>query len=544
MSGSVEKPAVDGHQPGLWEHMVKETDLAMMKEVRCMEASKPEPADQTQLGFKEYDNNQLMMPSDLRDWLGDDHPARMLDDIVACLDLSEIRKAYSPIGQRAYSPTMMTKVWLYGYMTRVRSCRDLAKKLETDVAFMYLAGMQRPGFRTLDRFRVNHQEALKKVFVQVVQLCSQAGLVDLKQVSIDGTKMKANASVKRTRTAEQMRGEIAKAQAEFDQISEQIGQQDAAESYRYGKNKRGDELPDVLRDREKRIKFLKEQIEELNARGAKKINLSDSEATLQKMGTTIRPGYNAQVTVEQSHQVIVSCHVVPDAHDYGQLQSGIEGVHENLGSYPEQALADGGYHSGQNLKVLEDLNVDGYIPDPETRKQALMSEDKKPFHRNAFTYDPARDCYICPKGKTLNRHKTQWVNKKDHSKGKVTAYRGTDCAQCEAFNLCKQSPCGNARTVYRDEFESLREKHREKMNRPESQQIYKARQCTVEPPFANIKQNLGYRHFALRGLAKVNIEFTFMALAHNLKKLIFEATSKGVLWLRSKLETFAPFQIA
>ena len=495
-----------------------------------------------EIGFKPCNNEQFMMPSDLRDWLPKNHPACILDEIVDCLDLSEIRKAYSPIGQRAYSPNMMVKVWLYGYMTRARSCRELARKIETDVAFMYLAGMQRPGFRSLDRFRVAHQEALKRLFAEVVHLCAAAGMVSLAQVSGDGTKLKANASAKRSRTPEQIQAEIDKAQAQFDEISEKIRQQDESDARQYGKDHRGDELLEELADRDKRLEFFKKKKQEIESGALKKINITDSDATFQKIGQVIKPGYNAQVIVEDSNQIILSQDVVQNAHDSAQLKPGLEQLKENLGAYPDRANYDGAYHSGHNLQLAETLGVDLYTPDPETRKQNLLPELKRPFHRNEFTYDPIENLYVCPKGKVLSRYKTDWVDNNDHSKGRITAYRGKSCELCEAFHICRHSPDAKARMVYRDDFESLREKHRAKMNKPESQKIYESRRSTVEPVFGNLKHNLGYRHFLLRGLSKVRTEFTFMAIAHNLQKLAAKAVSKGVPWLQSVLASFRPLQ--
>jgi transposase len=486
--------------------------------------------------FKEYDQRQSMLfPPDVGDFLAEDHPARLISEIIDALDITQIACAYSRRGQRAFCPRMILKLWLYGYMVGVRTSRQLARKTETDVAFMFLAAMQRPDFRTLANFRSKHREAFANIFAQVVHVCLQAGMVLLKHVSIDGVRMKANASKKKSRDAKALGREIRQIQDEIENLLTQSQQMDEAEDEKYGRDDRGDGMPEVLKKQRDRRDFLKKRLDELAQMKEKKINLTDGEATFQKVDGGIKPGYNAQASVDGENQIIVSCDVTTQANDYGQLESGLDGVQRNVGIYPEQISADSGYHSGPNLDGLENREVEGFVPDLEESKKAKMSEEKRPFHRHEFKYDPENDCVICPKGKTLIRVKDDWRDRNDRSKGKTKVYQGQECQICEAFEHCRQNKNAQGRTIRRDEFENLREDLRAKMNTPEGQAVYSRRRSIIEPVFGNLKYNLGYRYFLLRGLDRVKAEFAMMCTAHNLTKLLRHVSDKGGLRLETIL---------
>jgi transposase len=489
--------------------------------------------------FKEYDQTQSMLfPPDVADFLTEDHPARLISEIIDALDVGQITGAYSHRGQRAFYPRMMLKLWLYGYTVGVRTSRQLARKTETDVAFMFLAAMQRPDFRTLANFRSKHKEAFANIFAQVVHLCLEAGMVLLSHVSIDGVRMKANASKKKSRDAEALQKEIQQIQDEIEKLLTQSQQMDEGEDEKYGSDDRGDGVPEVLKNKRDRRDFLRKRLGELEQMKEKKVNLTDPDATIQKIDGRLKPGYNAQASVDEEHQIIVSCDVTTQANDYGQLEPGLDGIQENVGIYPEQISADSGYHSGPNLEGLEKREVEGFIPDLEESKKAKLSEEERPFHRHEFKYDPVNDCVICPKGKTLIRVKDDWRDRNDRSKGKTKVYQGQECQSCEAFEHCRQNKNAKGRTIRRDEFEELREGLRAKMNTPEGQAVYSKRRSIIEPVFGNLKHNLGYRHFLLRGLDSVKGEFAVMCTAHNLIKLLLHVSDKGGFRLETALYRF------
>jgi len=241
--------------------------------------------------------------------------------------------------------------------------------------------------------------------------------------------------------------------------------------------------------------------------------------------------------VDAHQQVIVSNDVTTDADDCAQLIPGIEGVKENTGRYPDQISADAAFLSGPNLEATDKLGLDVLIPDREQAKKDKMPEEKRPYHRDEFTYDADNNCYICPMDHTLTPYKKDWKDPNDHTKGMTQIYRGKNCQSCRVFLLCRQSKTAKARTVRRDKYADLRQAHNTKMNTPEAKEAYSLRQHTVEPPFANIKHNLGYRYFLLRGLDKVKGEFAIMCTSHNLLKIFSQARLKGGIWLETALKT-------
>lgn len=488
--------------------------------------------------FKAYDQAQsLLFPPNVADFLPDDHPARVLNDIVDALDLSSLEVAYSRLGQHGYPPRALIKLWFYGYSVGIRASRQLQRAIETNVAFMYLAGGLRPDFRTLADFRSKNFKAFCEIFAQVVHICESAGMILLKHVSIDGVRMKANASRKKTRDGKKLQEELKQIQDELEKLVAEGQRLDQEEDEALGENCRGDEIPEDLKDKKKREELIRHRLAELEKSKASKINLTDPDATFQKVDGKLKPGYNAQASVDAHQQVVVSCDVTTDADDCAQLIPGIEGVKENTGRYPDQTSADGAYNSGPNLETIDELELDVFMPDREQAKKNKMPEEKRPYHRDEFIYDPENDCYICPKGEKLMPSGKDWKDPKDHSKGKVQVYRGTNCQNCDVFELCRQNKNAKARTVRRDEYEELRQAHRAKMNTPEAEAAYSLRQYTVEPVFGNIKHNLGYRDFLLRGRDKVKGEFAIMCTVHNLLKLLLQARLKGGIWLELVLQT-------
>ena len=449
--------------------------------------------------FRGYQPEQrLLLPPSLEEWLPEGHLALFASDVVGELDLQEIYDSYEEDGRgmAAYHPVLMTKLLFYGYCVGRASSRKLEQATYEDVAVRYLAADQHPDHDTIAEFRRRHLAALGRVFAQVVRMCAKAGLVRLRHVAIDGTKMRANANRHRWLSYQRMEEEQRKLEAEMAEWLRHSEEVDAAEDAEYGQGCRGEELPPELRTAEKRlakIRELKKELEQEAREAAEKKkaevekrlaerraeeeqrgrrfggrvprvpekeegqakpnaqrNLTDAESRIMKDGATnsFQQCYNAQIAADEKCQVIVAARVTQAAHDREQLVPNLKEVERNTGRKPEQASADCGYYDPDHLRdgYLDDVDV--YLPPvPEPRT---------------------------PPGQQASR----WA---------------------------RNGP--------------LLDRLREQMSRPERQTIYRKRQGIVEPVFGQIKQCRGFRQFLLRGLQQVTAEWQIICTTHNLLKL-------------------------
>jgi transposase len=433
--------------------------------------------------FRPFDPEQMfLMPASMRDWLPANHLAYFISDLVEQLDLSAImqRYTYEERGYPPYHPEMMVKVLLYAYCVGVPSSRKIAKRLEEDIAFRVLAANNTPDFRTISDFRKDHLKSLSSLFLQVLKLCQKAGLVKLGHISLDGTKIKANASKHKAMSYKRMKEEEARLEAEIKEMLQKAVVVDEEEDRRYGKDKRGDELPKELAFRESRLRKIREAREALEAearQAAEQAREEGKQATAVPSDKTQRnftdpdshimpaPGgkhfeqaYNAQAAVDSAHQVIVAAEVTNEPTDRKQARPMIEQVKANTGKLPRQMSADAGYFSSEAVQTLTSEGVDVYMP-PDKIK-----------HRSSLP--PA------PRGRIPKRL-------------------------------------------------SLPDRMRRKLRTKKGRRCYGLRKVLSEPVFGQIKQARGFRQFLLRGREKVGHEWQLICTGHNVLKL-FGARGEGL----------------
>ncbi|MGH9797924.1 MAG: IS1182 family transposase [Candidatus Polarisedimenticolia bacterium] len=331
--------------------------------------------------FRPYEPDQLLlMPPSLGDWVPEDHLARFVSDLADTLDLSAIEDTYlEERGYPPYHPCMMVKVLLYGYCTGIYSSRRMAEKLVDSVAFRFLAAGNQPDFRTISDFRKRHEVALSGLFEQVLKVCRESGLVKLGRVALDGTKIKANASKHKAMSYARMVEKEAVLRREIKEMFRQADAIDREEDRRYGPDRRGDELPEELARRESRLKKIREAKAALEAEARQKAaaegknpkeakppakaqrNFTDPESKIQKTNDGFIQGYNAQIAVDDTFQVIVAQHVTPAAPDVQQLQPAVASIEKTLKKRPESVLADAGYWSEENVRALEKKGIEPFI---------------------------------------------------------------------------------------------------------------------------------------------------------------------------------------
>jgi len=456
------------------------------------------------MSFKEYNQDQMeLLPRSIHDYLETGHLAKVIDQVVENVDIGCIEKRYSEQGCSAYNPRMLVKVFFYGYATGERSCRKLAYRLHSDLAYMYLAGHQEPDFRTLNRFRKDHRDLWPGLFGQIVRLCWEIGMVHVGTIALDGTKVKANASYRQTKTKEYLEKEMEKILRETERV-------DQEEDARYGEEVNPYETPKDLQDAEELMRRLQQAQEKLKSEGKKQINLTDTDAqTMRHSGQVPVPSYNGQIAVEESHGVIVAARMSTNSTDQGSIPELVEQVESHTGETPQKVLADSGFSSVHHLVYLEKKGVQGYIPDPMRESIQRGTKQNPAFHKSQFVYDAKKDSYRCPAGNELHYFKTDVYNG-------TRRYRTEQCPECVHQRECTQTIL---RTLSRSAQEELFDQRNQRLNSSEGKRIYQQRQGMVEPVFGHLKHNLKYRDLLLRGKTNVTGEFLLMCIGYNLQKI-------------------------
>lgn len=469
----------------------------------------PEPDN-----IRPYDQGQSMLfPPNLQDFIQDNDLCRVVDDVVNTLDLSCLYRSVASEGNPSYHPGMMLKVLFYAYASGIFSSRRIAKALGENVAFIFLAAWQRPNFRTINSFRKNNFKAIRDLFCQIICLCQELKMVKLGHISIDGSKFKANAAERRSYDQKRIDKEI-------KSILLKAEKTDREEDALYGPNNTGDELPDEIRNRKKRLERLKQIQKELTARGKEKINATDPDAVFMKTKSGIKTSYNVQACVDEDSQVIIAANVSNQPNDDEQLIPMLDQAERNTGGDIGIVTADAGYGNATNLEALQSYKVDAYIPD-DTYQSRRRGKPVGPFDKDNFIYNPTDDVFICPQGNVL----TFWHTKRE-KRGDYRVYRYAKCTECPHFGHCTKSKRG--RSIWRRQVDGKVRAMRKKLDTEAGKQIYAKRKYIIEPVFGQIKEAMGFRGFHLRGLSKVNLEFMLISIAHNLRKMTRHCYQKGV----------------
>ena len=419
-------------------------------------------------------NQEFLFPKKPSDFLSDEHLAKAVYEIVDLLSVDKIESKYSDIGQNAYNPKMMIRILFYGYSVSIRSSRKISTGCEDRFDFLYLTDGLKPSHDRISDFRKENLEELKQLFKEIVLIGANLGLAKFGNIktSIDGSKMRANASPKLTKDEEGLQKLLDKTEEEINKIFEEAEMIDNEEDEKYGKENRGDELPEHLRSKKSREKAIKEAYEKLKQQKeqmkekirsdkareptgaelkkieATKINITDHDAKFMKeRNGIIKPNYNVQISVDEEEQFIIANDVVDECNDQHQLISMLNQTKENIGESPKKAKADNGYYPQLEEATKLFPEIDLYVDDKNRRKEYIN------FYELKLKY-----------------------NKEEYN------------------NLIK-------------------------IVSPEGEKEYKKRMYTVEPPFGNLKHNMGYRGFLLRGLPKAKGEFNLMCIAHDIKKI-------------------------
>ena len=486
--------------------------------------------------FKDYPadcSQSQLFPDNVFDLLPDDHDCFVYRDLFEQLDTSEVDAQYSRRGQRAYAPRQIVSILIYAYSHGVFSSRQIEKRCNEDLGFMYIAGKHCPNFRVLSDFRKDRGDFFRSCFGQTVRMALELDMASLGHVSLDGSKFKASSSKHKAMSYGRMRERERALCEEIEALSEQARRCDEEEDRAY-RDATGYELREDLRDRERRVERIREAKRALEAReeelrpgreieDKKQISFADKDARIMGKKGAFDYAYNAQIGVDGDAQIIVGQHVSQAPNDQREVGRALGELEASSGRLPETMSLDNGYYSGENLGALSDRGVEAYIATDRGEKPAATGVDGggRILVKADFRYDEERDGFHCPGGQFLALRRVDAKGRRE--------YRGEAevCAACAYHDRCCRSKSGAARTVTSDGREPLRRAMNERMSRPESRAIYSRRKAIVEPVFGQIK-NTGFRGFGVRGKSKVDGEFSLVCAAHNVKKMVHAALRGAV----------------
>jgi len=480
---------------------------------------------------------------DVEQLIEEDHSARLIWQLIGRLDLglyhAQIAAVEGRAGREHTDPQLLISLWIYAYSRGVSSARELARQCEYEPGCQWLCGWQAISHRTLSGFRSDHKAGLDDLFVQVLGMMSAEGLITLERVTLDGTKIKANASGNSFRRKEKLAAHLELAHEQVRWLNAQAEEEEKSASRRAAAQRR------AARQRVSRLEVAVREVERLQQekkherdRFVARASSSDPEAHVMRNGEggTV-PSYNLQLLTDTQHGIVVNVEATTDATDtqhgivvnieattdaidYRQMKPALERCETKLGRKPKQIVADGDYTNHASVQVAAEHGVDFYGSWQDSWRaverdaQGRTSE----FLASAFPYDAARDRFTCPAGQTLTHHAL--LNRDNGVRTHVYRAPKKTCPHCPLRDKCAPQ---SARQEWRRSITRLQEPSattafKQKMATEEAKQIYARRSQIAEFPHAWIKERCGLRQFRCRGRLKVAMEATWACLSYNLTR--------------------------
>jgi transposase len=462
---------------------------------------------------------EFLLPASVEDWVPEGHPARYVREYVGKLkvrirDLADVPESMQ--GRPQYAKSLLMSLWVYGYLTGIRSTRKLEQACREVMPMIWLAGLTQPDHNTLWRFWKQNRKLIGQAFRELVKVAIDEQMVGFVLQAIDGTKIHAASSTAKAVNRRDMERLIAHLNTRIEELEKEIAAAGAGGA-------------DVQKAKSKVLEAsaLKAKFEQnIDSWADRKQHLDEPEAVMMK-GHGL--AYNAQIVVDEASGIIVTENVVTDANDQKQLNPMLDATHAQLGRVAEETLADGGYN---NAEAIGTADASGYSI-LLNRSAHEANATNQPYHAINFRFDPTTDTVICPQNKHLSFEREV---KRKRQTYPVRIFRGRECASCPVLTLCTKDRRG--RSIEITPYEAQTQAHRTKFKDPEKRALLRTRMTLAERPFATIKHHLGIRRFRTRGLDQVRTEWSFICLVHNLKTLIerhVSARTTSVAILRDRL---------
>lgn len=510
--------------------------------------------------FKDYHQHQIsLLPPSFEELINPKHLVRVVNGVIDRIDLNILEQAYVGGGASNYHPRMMLKVLVYAYSIKTYSCRRIDQALGQDIHFMWLSGMQRPDFRTINNFRSGSLKTIiEKVFAEVLDFLMEQGYVKLENYFVDGTKLQADANrhtavwgKNTTRYKERLQANVKEL---FHQIDEQNHQEDQQygdqhyESEGHGSSlgseqihQKAVELNEKLtqtddKKEQRKVKSLQRKLQKAAMKmehyqnqeqvlaGRRSYSKTDPGAIFMRMKDgQFLPAYNVIQGTED--QFIVNYTIAQSSGETHLLKEHLQQLEERVGKLPQNIVGDAAYGSEENYAYLKDKSCEAYLKYTGYYHEQTREHKGDRFHRDNFPYDPLADSFTCPAGEKLIR-KTTTTQTNPNGYQRVTAhYESRNCEGCNLADLCKKKEQERRQVTLNSTWEKFKTQARQRLFTEKGINLKKQRSVDVESTFGDIKYNQGYNRFRLRGLKKVNIEWGLIAISHNLRKVAIRAAA-------------------
>jgi transposase len=501
--------------------------------------------------FKTYNQSQpMLLPPSLEELIAPNHPVRIVNKVIDQLNIDPLINKYKPGGTSSFHPRMLLKVLVFAYINNIYSSRKIEEALQQNIHFMWLSAMSTPDHNTINRFRSDRlKDVLQQIFTQVVQLLVAEGLLNIKELYVDGTKIEANAnrytfvwgkSIKTNKekikqqlnelwqyaqkvAAEEMNDtdptdfdkiDADKVEQTIQKINEALKDKPVDSKVKQKLNYAQKNWPANLKKYEQQEKIMGEQ--------RNSYSKTDEDATFMRMkedhmlNGQLKPAYNVQIST--NNQFIASYSIHQKTTDTNTLINHLQQHQQQYNQTPEVVVADAGYGSEENYTTLEEKNITAYVKHNQfDRQQSEAIQNKKPFTADKLYYNKERDCYYCPMGQAMENIGTSTAKTSTGFIQTLTLYRAKNCNGCPMRSVCHKAK-GNRTIEVNHNLNRLKAQANERLLSEQGIQYRKKRCWDVEPVFANFKHNHNFRRFMLRGKDKVSVEMGLLALAHNLRK--------------------------
>jgi len=461
-------------------------------------------------------HQQMLFPQSIDEYVGADDAVRAYDAVVEAMDLAAMGFELDPhkAGCPQYDPLAMLKLLVYGYSYGVRSSRKLERECHYNVSFIWLTGGLKPDHKTIAEFRRKNKPALKKVLRQIARLCMKLGLIEGNTLFVDGTKIRANASIKHSWNEERCLRHLKKIDQRIQEILTECDVADGQEAEQASLIKMNAELADhaALKSKVEMI------LNEIKTEDKTSTNTTDADCKPMRSIQGSHAAYNVQSVVDEKHGLIVNSDVVNENTDHHQFADQIEQAHETLEASCQIACADAGYACVDELEKIDEQGIHVIVP---SHKQAIKKPKENPFDKSNFTYDAKNDCYICPASHRLTYSHTNTTKQAKIYRG------GSACQSCRHFGICTKQSRG--RSISRLLKAKLQQKLADQYETPKSQKIYALRKQKVELPFGHIKRNLKMDAFLLRGFDGVQAEASLLTSCFNIARMITLVGVSGLI---------------
>jgi transposase len=465
-----------------------------------------------------------LFPEAIDDYIMNDNPVRVIEVFINSLDMQELgfQRANPNInGRPAYDPRDLLKLYLYGYMNRIRSSRRLETEAGRNLELLWLLRKLKPDFKTIADFRKDNPVGIKGVFKQFTLLCKEWELYSQKVVAVDGSKFRASNSKRNNFSENKIQRHLKYIDEKINTYLQQLdsNDEDEADIHVPSEEEIKKRIVELKQRKQKYITLQKEMAET----GASEVSTTDPDARLMAVNNNgLEVSYNVQTVVDQKHKLVVDSEVINNPADQGQLNMMAQKAKEVLGVEEIKVLADKGYYSSKDLVKCEKDHIETYVP-----KQRFTGNIANPeFQPDKFQYNEEQDHYICPAGHPLYPGKIREVKEV-----KYRVYKNhRACQQCKLKDQCTKSQKGRA--IHRNIDQALLDEIDQRTSK--NKELYMQRQMLVEHPFGTVKRAWGFSYFLTRGQKSVGTENKLHFLAYNIRRVI------SILGVKEIIRSLAP----